>query len=131
LDLEWLAAVWVPVGRDGTRVLGVGRDGARTQEVGRVEARSLGVGRDGARVLGVERDGARTRGVGQDRTRDLGRDGVRGLRVARDLLIRLEPSGGVSVDANLLALGIPNNDTRQLDTSGTLYSVLYIAISLK
>ena len=55
LDLEWLVAVWVPVGRGGTRVLEVGRDGARD------------LGRDGNRVLGVGRDGARTQGVGRDR----------------------------------------------------------------
>ena len=63
------------------------------------------VGRDGTRILRVGRDGTRTQGVK--------RDGARGLRVGRDILIRLEPSGGVSVGANLLALGIPNNDTRQ------------------
>jgi len=76
--------LWVPVRRDKTHVLGVGRDGARTQ----------GVGRDGARGL------------------EVGRDGVRGLGVERDLLIRLEPSGEVSVGTNFLVLGIPNIDTR-------------------
>ena len=54
LELEWLAAVWVPVGRDGTRVLEVGRDRARD------------LGQDGNRVLGVGRDGARGLGVGRD-----------------------------------------------------------------
>ena len=92
LDLEWLAAVWVPVGRDGTHVLEVGRDGARD------------LGRDGNRVLGVGRDGARTQGVG--------RDGARGLEVGRDLLIRLESSGEVNVGANFLTFVIPNIDTR-------------------
>ena len=53
LDLEWLAAVWVPIRQDGDRVLEVGRDRARTQGVGRDEARFLGVGRDGACFLGV------------------------------------------------------------------------------
>ena len=77
--------VWVLVGRDGNRVLGVGRDGARTQ----------GVWRDGARGLMV------------------GRDGACGLGVGRDLLIHLEAFGEVSVGANFLTLGIPNIDTRQ------------------
>ena len=72
--------VWVPVGRDRTHVLEVGRDGARD------------LGRDENYVLGVERDRARTQGVGRDGARDLG--------VGSDLLIRLEPSGEVSVGAN-------------------------------
>ena len=46
MDLEWLAAVWVPVGRDGARIQGVGRDGAHGLEVRQDEARGLGVGRD-------------------------------------------------------------------------------------
>ena len=74
MDLEWLAAVWVPVGRDGNRVLGVGRDGARTQGVGRDGAHGLEVGRDGARDLGVR----------------------------RDLLIHFDPSREFNVDANFL-----------------------------
>ena len=53
----------------------------------------------------VGRDGARTQEVGRDR--------ACGLRVGQDLLIRLQPSGEVSVGANFLALGIPNIDTRQ------------------
>ena len=93
MDLEWLAAVWIPVGRDGTRVLEVGRD----------EARDLG--RDGARTQGVRRDGVRGLEVGRDGARDVG--------VGRDLLIRLEPSEEVSVYANFLALGIHSIDTRQ------------------
>jgi len=43
----------------------------------------------------------------------VGRGGARDLGVGRDLLIRLKPSGGVSVCAYSLALGIPNIDTRQ------------------
>ena len=116
--------VWVPVGRDGTRVLEVGRDGAC--DLGRDGNRVLGVGRDGARTREVGRDEARAQGVGRDgaRTQGVGRDGARSLGVGRDLLIRLAPSGKVSVGANFLALGIPNIDTRHflisifsLDTS--------------
>ena len=92
MDLEWLPTVWVPVGRDGTRVLKVGQDRARD------------LGFDKNHVLGVGRDGARTQGVG--------RDEARGLGVGRDLLICLEPSGELSVGANSLASGIPTIDTR-------------------
>ena len=96
--------VWVPVGRDRTRVLEVRRDGARN------------LGRDGNRVLGVGQDEAYTQGVRRDGARglEIGRDGARGLGVGRDLLIRLEPSEEVSVGANILTLGIPNIDTRQI-----------------
>ena len=80
------------VGRDGAR--GLGRDETRVLGVGRDRAR--GLGRDGTRVLCVRRDGARTQGVG------------------RDLLIRLEPSGEVSVGTNFFALGTPNIDTRHI-----------------
>ena len=104
--------VWVPVGRGGTRVLEVGRDGAR--DLGRDGNRVLGVGRDGARDLG--RDRACVLGVGQDeaRTQGVRRDRACGLGVTQDLLICLEPTEGVSVGAIFLALGIPNNDTRQV-----------------
>ena len=37
----------------------------------------------------------------------------RGLEVGQDLLIHLEPFGGVNVGANFLALGIANIDSRQ------------------
>ena len=100
-----------PVRRDGTRVLEVGRDGARD------------LGRDVNRVLGVRRDGARTQGVGQD--------GARGLGVGRDLLIRLELSGEVSVGANFLALGIPNIDTRHKGVDRASIFNLGIPTSLK
>ena len=73
---------------------GVGRDRARGLEVRRDGARGLEVGRDGARGLRVRRGGARGFGVG------------------RDFLIRLAPSGEVSVGINFLALGILNINTR-------------------
>ena len=98
--------VWVLVGRDETRVLEVGRD----------EAHALG--RDGTRVLRVGRDGACTQGVGREEARrlEVGRDGARGLGVGRDLLIRLEPSGKISVGANfffwVFLISIPDNELR-------------------
>ena len=49
---------------------------------------------NGHRTQGVGRDGARGLEIGRDRARDLG--------VGRDLLIRLKPSGKVSVGANFL-----------------------------
>ena len=88
MDLEWLAAVWDPVERDGNRILKVGRD------------RAHNLGRDGARTQGVGRDG--THGL------EIGRDGARGFEIERDLLIRLQPFKKVNVDANYLALDIPN-----------------------
>jgi len=105
--------------RQSPRPFGVGRDGARDPwgrtrrsmhpRVGRDGARglerdpcSLEVGWDGNCVLGVWRDRARTQGVG------------------RDIIICLALSGGVSVSANSLALGIPNIDTRRQPFSFTI-----------
>jgi len=51
LDLKWLAAVWVPVGRDRARPQGVGRGGARGLGVGRGGACAPGVGWSYSRAL--------------------------------------------------------------------------------
>ena len=71
MDLEWLAAVWVSVERDGAPGLGVGRGGVPPNRSGEVDRKpkararrslNLRVGRGGARGLGDGRGGANPQG---------------------------------------------------------------------
>ena len=52
LDLEWLVAVWIPIGRDGTRVLEVRQDGTHVLGSGEMEPAPKGSGETEPAALG-------------------------------------------------------------------------------